>query len=168
MRTVSSCLNAAPARRRVAGFTLIELVVAMVVAAILAAIAIPAYSSYVRKSRRVEAKNALLDVQTLEERFYSTQNTYTTDFSQLGYGASAASSVTVGNGYYTMSVPVRTTTAVAPTATTAGTPEVVSITAAALGDQLKDTTCRSFTVTTDGKQGASDATGVDSTSTCWK
>jgi type IV pilus assembly protein PilE len=33
--------------RKSAGFTLVELVVAMVIAAILAAIAIPAYSSYV-------------------------------------------------------------------------------------------------------------------------
>ena len=39
------------------GFTLVELMVTIMVVAILAAIAIPGYSSQVRKSRRTEARN---------------------------------------------------------------------------------------------------------------
>jgi len=53
-----SGLERRPALR---GFTLIELVVTMVIIAILAAIAIPSYTSYVRKGRRTDAKSALLD-----------------------------------------------------------------------------------------------------------
>ena len=50
------------------GFTLVELAVVMVVAAILVAIAIPGYTSYMRKARRTDAKAALLGLAALEER----------------------------------------------------------------------------------------------------
>jgi type IV pilus assembly protein PilE len=149
------------------GFTLIELIVAMVVAAILAAIAIPAYSNYVRKAHRTEAKNALLDLASLEERFFSTQNQYSTSWSDLGYGASAsASTVSVGNGYFTVSLPV-VTPASAPTATTTGVPASYSIQANAVGDQLKDTTCTLYIVNSNGTRAASSSSGTDSTSSCW-
>ncbi|HET9108841.1 MAG TPA: prepilin-type N-terminal cleavage/methylation domain-containing protein, partial [Steroidobacteraceae bacterium] len=47
---------------RADGFTLIELMIAVVVVAILMAIAVPSYESYVEKSRRTDAKTALLDL----------------------------------------------------------------------------------------------------------
>ena len=53
------------------GFTLVELIVAMVILATLTAIAIPSYSIYVLKSHRTEAKSALLDLASLEERYFS-------------------------------------------------------------------------------------------------
>src|SRR3981081_4959749 len=86
------------------GFTLIELVVAMVVAAILAAISIPAYSSYVRKARRTDAKSALLDLASLEERYYSTANKYSQTASELGYGSFPAI-IGNGNGTYSIAPP---------------------------------------------------------------
>ena len=49
------------------GFTLVELMVTLVVAAILATIAIPAYQNQIRESRRTEAKTALLDLAGREE-----------------------------------------------------------------------------------------------------
>jgi type IV pilus assembly protein PilE len=73
--------------RKSAGFTLVELVVAMVIAAILAAIAIPAYSSYVLQAHRTDAKTALLDLASLEERYFSVNNAYTNVASNLGYTA---------------------------------------------------------------------------------
>jgi len=141
--------------RAVAGFTLIELVVAMVIAGILAAIAIPAYSSYVRKSRRTDAKTALLDLASLEERYFSTnpQVGYTNAAADLGYPAWPA---TVGSGYYTVAAPL-----VVP-ATTSNV-ATYSITATAIGDQTNDTQCQTFTITNTGLQTAT----PDPTNTCW-
>ncbi|HUX73964.1 MAG TPA: type IV pilin protein [Steroidobacteraceae bacterium] len=147
--------------RAARGFTLIELVVALIISAILVAIAIPGYSAYVRKGRRTDAKTALLDLASLEERYFSTANVYTQTASQLGY---TAFPTTVGGGYYQVQQPV-VTLAVAPTSgSPSGTPASFSITANAIGDQLKDTDCLSFTVTSSGLQTAS----PDPASTCWK
>jgi type IV pilus assembly protein PilE len=145
---------------------LIELVVTMLIAAILAAVAIPAYSNYVRKAHRTDAKNALLDMASLEERYFSTNYVYTTSFADLGYGA-AALNVTVGSGYYSVAAPV-VVPASAPTATSVGSPATYSITATAIAtsDQYKDTSCRTFTVTSGGVQSATDSSGNPAT-TCW-
>jgi type IV pilus assembly protein PilE len=145
---------------RARGFTLVELMVTLLVAAILIGVAIPSYSTYVRKSRRTEAKTAVLDVASLEERFYSTNNAYTAVATNLGYPAFPA---TVGSGYYTLSV----TNVNAPTATAPGT---YTITAAytALGNQSADTQCASFQVTSTGVQSSLSSTNVDTTATCWR
>lgn len=146
------------------GFTLIELVVTMVIAAILAALAIPAYSSYVRKAHRTDAKSALLDMASLEERYFSTQNVYTQTWSDLGYSGTGA--ISVGSGYYTVAVP-SLTAAIAPTATSVGSPALYSLTATAVGSQLKDTQCYQFTVTSGGVRTSVDSSNVDSTAACW-
>jgi type IV pilus assembly protein PilE len=146
------------------GFTLIELVVTMVIAAILAALAIPAYSSYVRKAHRTDAKSALLDMASLEERYFSTQNVYSQTWSDLGY--SGTGSISVGSGYYTVAPPT-ITAAVAPTATSVGSPALYSFTATAVGQQLKDTQCYQFTVTSGGVRTSVDSTNTDSTAACW-
>ncbi len=152
-----------PRRRR--GFTLIELIVAMVIAAILAAIAIPAYSSFVRKGRRTDAKSALLDLASLEERYFTTANTYSSAASALGYG-SAAWPITVGSGFYQIAQP-QVTGATAPTSTApAGAPASYSITATAIGDQANDTDCATFTVDSAGDRTASTA-GNAVASSCW-
>jgi type IV pilus assembly protein PilE len=156
-----------PTKSRIRGFTLIELVVTMLIAAILAAIAIPAYSNYVRKARRVEAKSALLDIASLEERYFSTQQVYTQSLSDLGYATGSPASVVVGNSYYSVAAP-SVIGATAPTATTAGISATWSVVATAINDQLKDTTCRTFTVTSGGVQTSMDSSLNDTTSTCWR
>lgn len=60
------------------GFTLIELMISLAIVAILVAIAYPAYNDYVIRSRRAEAKRALVTAAQFLERRYSTQNTYLT------------------------------------------------------------------------------------------
>lgn len=140
--------------RPAAGFTLIELVIAMVIAAMLAAIAIPAYSSYVRKARRTDAKTALLNLASLEERLFSTTNNYSATATDLGYAAWPAS---VGGGYYTVAAPT-------VTAATTAAPATYSFTATAVNDQMKDTQCLTFTVTSAGVQSAA----PDVSGTCWR
>jgi type IV pilus assembly protein PilE len=139
--------------RTSSGFTLIELVVTMVIAAILAAIAIPAYSNYVLQSHRTDAKTALLDLASLEERYMSVNNTYTSTATSLGYTAFPQS---VGGGYYQVTV----TSVTAPSSTQVA---AYTLTANAVGYQLKDTTCSSLTLTSQGVQTSSDTVN----NSCW-
>jgi type IV pilus assembly protein PilE len=145
------------------GFTLVELIITMVILSILTAIAIPSYSSYIMKSRRTEARSALLGMASLEERFFSTNNTYSTTPSDLGYATGTAVPFTVGSGYYQISA-LNVTPAVAPlNATSVGTPATYSITATAIGTQANDGACLTFTITSGGVQ-----TSTGSGTTCWQ
>lgn len=71
--------------RKVAGFTLLELMIVVAVVAILAAIAYPSYQDQVRKSRRAQAKADLVELAQLAERYHTVNNSYaghTLSFSQ--------------------------------------------------------------------------------------
>lgn len=58
------------------GFTLIELMVVVAIVAILASVAYPSYQDSVIKTKRAEARVALMQIMQQEERFYSQNNTY--------------------------------------------------------------------------------------------
>lgn len=58
------------------GFTLIELMITVAIVGILAAIALPSYQDSVRKSRRADAKSALLGLANAMERHFTVNNTY--------------------------------------------------------------------------------------------
>lgn len=64
-------------RTRSSGFTLIEVMIVVAIVAILAAIAYPAYTDQVRKTRRADAKAALMELSQGAERFYTQNGTYT-------------------------------------------------------------------------------------------
>ena len=70
--------SSAPREARRHGFTIIELMITMVIGAILVAVALPAFQSAMRKSRRTEAFNALTSIQQAQERHRSTLAAYTT------------------------------------------------------------------------------------------
>jgi type IV pilus assembly protein PilE len=58
------------------GFTLIELMIAVAIVAVLAAIAIPSYSEYIRRSRITEAVSALSGMRVKMEQFFQDNRTY--------------------------------------------------------------------------------------------
>ncbi len=148
------------ARKSLGGFTLIELMVTLVIGAILLGIAIPAYQSQIRKSRRTEARTALLDLAAREERLYTVTNAYSGTPSAIGYGASPDQfPVVVGSGYYRVAV-----------ATTVGPPAGFTLAATPVAGQGQDldTDCASFTVDQTGNQSALNSANADSTATCWR
>ena len=59
-----------------AGFTLLEVMIALAVVGVLAAIAIPLLTSYQLRSKSAEAKTNLAAIRVLEESFYSEHQTY--------------------------------------------------------------------------------------------
>lgn len=62
--------------RRAGGFTLVELMVAVLTIAILAAVALPAYSSYITRGRLTEAFNQLTTLGVALEQFSQDNRTY--------------------------------------------------------------------------------------------
>lgn len=65
------------------GFSLIELMIALVIAGVLAAIAYPAYTSNVQRSRRADALAALTAVMQAQERYRSNVNNYASSLVDL-------------------------------------------------------------------------------------
>jgi len=73
------------------GFTLVELMIVILVIGILAGIAYPSYQESVIKSKRADAKSALLELSVFMERYYTTKGCYNTpDSTSLACVASNA------------------------------------------------------------------------------
>ena len=146
------------------GFTLIELMVAVCIIGILSSIAYPAYTKHILKSRRSDAKTALIDLASREERFFSVNNVYSSNPVDLGYGGSATFPLAVrssGTSYYTINV------------TTAGTasstrPTSFIATATPTGNQTADSECFSYHINNLGVQSnvGPDNSSLTSAS-CW-
>ena len=136
------------------GFTLIELMIAVAVIGILAAIALPSYNSQIRKSRRTDAVTTLSAFQQAQERWRVNFATYAalSDLTALttatppGFGMSATSS----NGYYTITIG-------SPT----GTRYTLTATAVAGTSQAADTNCNVLVVT------VVNGSGTNTPASCW-
>ena len=63
--------------KRIAGFTLIEVLVVFVIIAILIALALPSYQSALRRGNRTDAKAIMMESAQYMERYYSTNKFYT-------------------------------------------------------------------------------------------
>jgi type IV pilus assembly protein PilE len=88
---------------RMRGFSLIEMMIAVAVIAIVMAMATMAYGRYAYRSRRVDAHHMLMTIAHGEERWYATYNRYTDDLSKFGYDTSPALSSHV---YYELTLTV--------------------------------------------------------------
>ena len=74
----SQALHGGPVNRAVRGFSLLELMIVVAVAAIIAAIATPIYKEQTRKGRRAAATAALIDATSRQEQFFLDNKAYTT------------------------------------------------------------------------------------------
>ncbi len=137
--------------RKLAGFTLIEVMITVVIVAILAAIAIPNYSQYVQKTRRADAQEKLLDMAAQQERWFFSKNQYTKLVSDLGGAVSR-------DGYYNVEIKV---TGEAPF-----TSYTLEATPVSTKSQSKDSECTKFTIDNTGARHAFKGTDARD-DVCW-
>jgi type IV pilus assembly protein PilE len=82
------------------GFSLIELMIAVLIVAILASISYPAYQQYVLRSYRAEAVQTLLTLANAQEQHFADYGVYQADISQLqGISELTASGFTTSGRY---------------------------------------------------------------------
>jgi type IV pilus assembly protein PilE len=109
-------------RRRLLGFTLIELMITVAIVAILAAVAYPGYQSYVRRSARAAAQSYMMTIAARQEQYMSDARSYASTQSDLGL-----TQPTETNGRYTFAIALDN-----------GPPRAFTITATAAGSQMAD------------------------------
>jgi type IV pilus assembly protein PilE len=134
-----------------AGVTLLELMVVVMILGLLVVIAVPSYRQYTMRAQRTEAKTALLQLATNQERFYLQNRRYggTADLTALGFPTGRSE-----RGAYALTVPV----ADGITYTAVATPV-----AGGAFDMLSDAECASFTITSQGLRTAA----PDPNQRCW-
>ena len=143
------------------GFTLIEIMIALAILAILVTIAYPSYLDQVRKTRRSDGQNLLLDAAAREERFFTQYNAYTTvavapsgcTGQACGLNYATANSP---EGYYTITDPI----AAGPSGSIASSYALTAVAGSAqTGDKDQGVSCASLTLNSLGAKGPRDGSG---------
>jgi len=146
------------------GFTLIELMFAVAIIGILAAVAYPSYTQYIMKSKRSDAKAALMDLAQHQEKFRGnclqyatilsstteTCNTLTPAYILKNTGADASGVTASSDGNYSVKIE-------------SGDSQGYVISATALGAQANDTGCTVMKITVN----ASNPDGLKEPTDCW-
>jgi len=136
-------------RDAAAGFTLLQLLIAVVVMAILAAIAYPSYKLRIDAGRRADGTTALFDLANRMQRYYTENNTF------IGATiANVGANATSPQGYYTLTIPALAANTYTLQATRAGV-------------QAGDTRCGDLTLTSANVRGIVNNTTGITWDQCW-
>jgi type IV pilus assembly protein PilE len=169
------------ARTGSAGFSLIELIIAISIISILTVVAVPAYQQYVLRANRATVKALLVKIAQDQEAWFGDRKTYALNF-QVLYGAQSAATRYVGNdGQMQDNASASTIYEISmASANTSGTDNIASCSVSAAvtkyayvliakpsatGMQNKDTTCMTLCLSNTGIRGAS---GTGGAATCWQ
>lgn len=134
------------------GFTLIELMIAMAIVAILTAIAYPSFQDSLRKGYRAECRSGLVTAMQQQERFYAANSTYTATLSAV---------------YKTYSGDKSTSSACTMAAAACSGSTIASCVTITASTQKGDPTCATLTLDSTNTRGAADSASADTVTKCW-
>lgn len=151
--------------KRILGFTLVELMVTIFVIGVLAAFAIPSYNEHVAKARRADAKAALMEAMSRQERFYTQYISYTDVLVGAGGCAGVACGLNLQDtnspeDFYQLTV-VATPAGCAP----GGATPCRGYELKATPVSITDAKCSSLSITNNGQEKSEGSGGA---SYCWK
>jgi type IV pilus assembly protein PilE len=140
------------------GFTAIEILTALVVIAVLAAIAIPMWRTHLLRVRRADARDALTRLQAAQDRYFGRHARYASA-AQLTASApdGLALSATSAHELYTITLDT----------TSDGLGFLATARAIPRAGQDGDERCAVFTIDHVGQMSATDASGKDRSADCW-
>jgi type IV pilus assembly protein PilE len=146
-------------RLRTAGFTLAEILTALIVVAVLAALAVPLWRNHLLRVHRTDGRAALIDVQTAQDRFFATHARYASDAelaapAPQGLGLKDVSE----HGFYRIAVKTSDD----------GLGFVAKAHASSLQGQAEDARCVELTLDHVGRRRAVDTSGTDRSADCWR
>jgi len=147
-----------PAPRRRHGFSLVELLVALAIAAILLFVALPGYQFMVLKSTRAAARATLLDVVSRQEQYFVNHKRYAINLGGLGlpepyHVDSRGEAVESGAASYNVSLELRDG-------------NYTGAVAAPVNRQASDSQCLAFSLSHSGVRAVSGAQ-ASSPGACW-
>ena len=140
------------------GFSLLELLTALAIVALLAAIALPGYGAIMRRAQRNDARLALLGIAHDEELHFQSFDSYTdqlTPSRELGGLGLAAYSFA---GDYRLAIALRA----------GGQGYLASARPVPQGRQAADDSCAVLSIDDSGRRAAADAQGGDTSDLCWR
>ncbi|MEX1994270.1 MAG: type IV pilin protein [Steroidobacteraceae bacterium] len=138
-----------------AGFTLIELMIALAVVAITTSFAVASYRGHLLRSHRIEAAHALLGAAAEQEKFHLANGRYGDRLDAIAGGGppGLTTASRTAHGRYRLSVEWAD----------ASRYRIVATTTVERGDPL----CARMFIDESGRRGALNAGGGDSTAKCW-
>jgi len=117
-------------KTKICGFTLIELMIAVAIVGLLAAVAVPSYLAYITKGKRAEAQGALVTFANAMEQWRLQNGSY--------LGAAAAGANTGAPAIFSTTVPISGGTTTYNLTISAATATTYTLTATATGSQTAD------------------------------
>lgn len=159
---------------RARGFTLTEMLIAIVIVGILAALALPSYRQYVMRTHRTVAKVALQTLAAQQESYATDHKGYASGFDRLGYAGSGTVGYVTRDGaisrsstdaLYSLQWHNDSTGTLASCTGLGGSPTATAYRLSATPVvAASDTVCGTLCLSSSGTRGMS----LGSTDTCWR